>query len=116
MNEILRIMVRLKETMEVTGKTGCARMIAFTGEAEGPYFQGKILPHGVDTQKVMKGKSLQLSARYILEGVDANGTPCRLFIENNGEETPDGLRTSPRIYTDSEALSWLEETCLTGSV
>ncbi len=41
MNEILRIMVRLKETMEVTGKTGCARMIAFTGEAEGPYFQGK---------------------------------------------------------------------------
>ena len=116
MNEILRIMVRLKETMEVTGKTGCARMIAFTGEAEGPYFQGKILPHGVDTQKVMKGKSLQLSARYMLEGVDANGTPCRLFIENNGEETSDGLRTSPRIYTDSEALSWLEETCLTGSV
>ena len=116
MNEILRIMVRLKETMEVTGKTGCTRMIAFTGDAEGPYFQGKILPHGVDTQKVMKGKSLQLSARYMLEGVDANGTPCRLFIENNGEETSDGLRTSPRIYTDSEALSWLEETCLTGSV
>ena len=116
MNEILRIMVRLEETMEVTGKSGCARMIAFTGEAEGPYFHGKILPHGVDTQKVTNGKPLQLSARYMLEGVDANGTPCRLFIENNGEETSEGLWTSPQIYTDSEALSWLEETSLTGSV
>lgn len=116
MNEILRIMARLEEIIEVTGKTGCARMIAFTGEAEGPYFHGKILPHGVDTQKVMEGKPLQLSARYMLEGVDANGTPCRLFIENNGEETSEGLFTSPRIYTDSEALSWLEEAELTGSV
>ena len=86
MEEILRVMVRLDGISEVEGKTGAARMIAFSGEADGPYFSGKILPHGVDTQKSEAGKPLQLSARYMLEGIDCTGKQCCLFIENNGEE------------------------------
>ena len=51
MEEILKIKVQLDDIFEVEGKNGSARMIAFSGEADGPYFSGKILPHGVDTQK-----------------------------------------------------------------
>lgn len=91
-------------------------MIAFSGEADGPYFTGKILPHGVDTQKLENGKQLQLSARYMLEGMDCCGKPCHLFIENNGVEKENGIETKPRIYTDSEALAWMEKAALCGSV
>lgn len=116
MEEILRVMVRLDGISEVEGKTGAARMIAFSGEADGPYFSGKILPHGVDTQKSEEGKPLQLSARYMLEGIDYTGKQCRLFIENNGEEAGGQIVTKPRIYTDSESLSWMEGAALCGTV
>ena len=116
MEEILRVMVRLDGISEVEGKTGAARMIAFSGEADGPYFSGKILPHGVDTQKSEEGKPLQLSARYMLEGIDCTGKQCRLFIENNGEEAGGQIVTKPRIYTDSESLSWMEGAALCGTV
>lgn len=115
MEEVLQVTVRLEETGEVEGTTGSVRMIAFTGEADGPYFKGKILPHGVDTQKAADG-SLQLSARYMLEGTDCTGAPCRLFIENNGFENRRGIRTTPQVYTDSQALAWMEKAALTGSV
>ena len=46
MEEILKIKVQLDDIFEVEGKNGSARMIAFSGEADGPYFSGKILPHG----------------------------------------------------------------------
>ena len=91
-------------------------MIAFSGEADGAYFRGKILPHGVDTQKSEEGKPLQLSARYMLEGIDYTGKQCRLFIENNGEEAGGQIVTKPRIYTDSESLSWMEGAALCGTV
>ena len=69
MKDILQIKVFLEEMMEVDGISGGVRMIAFTGEADGPYFKGKILPYGVDTQKAIKGAPMQLSARYMLEGL-----------------------------------------------
>ena len=118
MEEILRVMVRLDGISEVEGKTGAARMIAFSGEADGPYFSGKILPHGVDTQKSEEGKPLQLSARYMLEGIDYTGKQCRLFIENQGVADNNGhiQKTKPTIITDSADLSWLEAADLTGTI
>ena len=116
MEEVLRITVRLEEICETKGHLGSARMIAFSGEADGPYFTGKILPHGVDTQTEKTGETMQLSARYMLSGTDHTGQPCRLFIENNGTEDKNGIVTSPQIYTDSEALAWMEKAVLTGSV
>ena len=114
MKDILQIKVFLKEMMEVDGISGGVRMIAFTGEADGPYFKGKILPYGVDTQKAIKGAPMQLSARYMLEGTDYTGKNCRLFIENNGVEN--GTVTKPKICTDSIALAWLEKAVLVGSI
>ena len=57
--------------------------------------------------------SLHLSARYMLEGKDAQGNACRIFIENQGNgET--GLH--PKIVTDSPLLKEWEECRLSSTV
>lgn len=80
-------------------------MIPFDGEAVGEYFDGKTVCQGYDTQITTDGV-FSLSARYMLEGTDYNGKKCRLFIENNGTSMDN---CKPTIYTDSKALSFLED-------
>ena len=118
MREILRIHVLCTQTERVCGGSGTAAMVFFEGEAESSYFRGRVLPSGCDTQQITE-KLFQLSARYILEGMDAEGRPCRIFVENNGEvrEPPaDGVtHTHPTVLTDSPALQWLERAKLSGT-
>ena len=117
MTEILTLDVKLTGFMEVKGHDGEACMITFEGKTfPGPYFSGTILPGGVDTQKEFHGSPRLLSARYILEGKDDAGKECRIFIENNGTVTEDGISTVPTILTDSESLKWMETAKLTGKV
>ena len=54
-----------------------------------------------------------LSARYMLEGTDAAGNACRIFIENQGS-WQEGF--TPRIVTDSSLLKELETAELTATV
>lgn len=116
--EILTIEVVIDACEEVKGKTGEAAMILFSGSVDCEAFKGKILPGGVDTQKEWNGENRSLSARYILEGMDYTGNPCRIFIENNGVVDPKkGLEyTIPRILTDSDALAYLEKEELIGTI
>lgn len=117
MEEILTIHVTLDESMELQGVRQGVRMISFSGMAQGAYFQGRILPHGVDTQRLAPGMPPVLSARYMLEGTDDAGKPCRMFVENNGMEDAYGvLRTKPVIITDSRSLAWMEDAALEGTV
>ena len=60
---------------------------------------------GYDTQKITPDGKCMLSARYVLEGKDAFGNACRVFIENESRE--DGS-IRPQITTDSPALGFLE--------
>ena len=110
---ILTIRVSLEPSFKVRGSREQIVMIPFTGEAEGPLFRGRILPHGVDTQRLdLDGKGT-LSARYMLEGTDADGTPCRIFIENQGSwET--GFH--PYLVTDSPLLAPWETADLSATV
>ncbi len=97
---ILNIHVKLDAHYEV----GKYHMLPFHGEAESQYFHGTILPGGVDTQR-QEGDTIYLSARYILEGTDSAGNPCRIFIENNGiDNGKDDLYTIPTMITDSPVL------------
>ena len=115
--EVLRIHVRLTVTQQVQGKMGRAMMLGFTGTCESAVFNGKVLEGGIDTQIQLEGEPLHLSARYIMRGTDLSGRPCSIFIENNGMAAEDGrIRTTPRILTDSDALSYLETAELRGSV
>lgn len=115
--EILRIQIQLGETLALDSPSAGVRMIPFTGFCESTIFRGKVLPGGMDTQVFPSPDRGTLSARYMLEGVDEKGLPCKLYIDNsavmeNGRETV----TFPRIKTDSEALRWLETADLQGRI
>ena len=103
---ILTIRVSLEPSFKVRGSREQIVMIPFTGTVDGDLFRGKTVGTGVDTQKIGADGSFLLSARYMLEGTDAAGNACRIFIENQGNEK-DGF--VPRVVTDSPLLqSWAE--------
>ncbi len=117
MKEILRIDVILDRVQEMQGAGARIAMILFHGTFVCEWGTGTVMPGGVDTQIQRTGEDTVLSARYILEGRDENGQLFHIFIENNGvckEGSP--IRTKPVIYTDMEALQWIEKVRLTGTV
>lgn len=115
--EVLRIKVYLTDNILVEGQADKALMLPFTGECDCPLFKGKILSGGVDTQRITRDGRTALSARYTLEGTDADGQPCRIFIENTATSAPgQEMVTHPVIRTDSKSLAWLETADLTGRI
>ena len=115
--EVLRIKVYLTDTIVTEGGADRAVMLPFTGACDSPLFKGKILPGAADTQRIGPDGRGTLSARYTLEGVDDQGKPCRLFIDNAAMLTNKGIGpTRPTIRTDSASLRWLETADLTGRI
>lgn len=113
MKLIMQIKVSLGEQFFVDGLECAVNMISFTGEAYGKYFNGKVIGTGVDTQKIVKDKGVNLSARYMLEGTDYENNKCRVFIENNGS---DMNNCTPLLVTDSKVLKNLQKAKLRSSV
>lgn len=112
--ELFRLYVNVRESVAMESQDAKIYMLLFDGYCEGEYFNGKVLPGGVDTQ-IHSGERHSLSARYIVEGVDKEGKECRIFIENNASMNLNGETvTTPKIYTNSEALKWLEQKELSG--
>lgn len=111
---LLTIDVLCAEGIGVKGAKTEVIMVPFTGRAFGEDFNGRIVGSGVDTQKfdLASGEST-LSARYILQGTDREGVPCRIFIENT---VHDEAGWHPMLVTDSKALSEWERLPLTASV
>lgn len=121
LEEVLRVHVTTGKIVELQNETGdSVVMIPFTGKVSGNYFQGEVLDGGVDTQIIGKhGDRHHLSARYMLQGKDYMGQPCQIYIENNGEvhnhpKHQALFRTTPKIITNSKALSFLNEEILVG--
>lgn len=104
---IMVIHVKCGEAYSIAGHKTDIVMIPFTGKATGRFFNGSTIDTGVDTQKISKGGTVFLSARYMLEGEDYAGNKCRVFIENQGS---DEAGYKPLIVTDSPVLSAWEET------
>ncbi|MGN0998188.1 MAG: DUF3237 family protein [Faecousia sp.] len=95
---------------ELRATNGVALMIPFGGHVESELFTGKILPGAIDIQVENAANIRHMCARYMFEGVDYTGTPCRLFVDNNGYFEPNThnfnpFRTCPTFMTDSAALS-----------
>ncbi|QDH21190.1 DUF3237 domain-containing protein [Saccharibacillus brassicae] len=120
--EVLTIRISTEEALRLENPQGdSVVMIPFRGQAAGPYFEGEVLPGGVDTQIIgQPGNRHTLSARYMLQGTDRAGQRCELYIENNGSfggvPEAEGLlfRTTPKIITNSETLSFLNGARLVG--
>ena len=110
---LLEIQVKILDSQRVNGAARDIVMIPFTGTASGPWFTGKIIGPGVDTQNISKDGKAALSARYMLEGTDKSGQACRIFIENQGSFDT-GFQ--PMIVTDSALLSSWETACLYATV
>jgi hypothetical protein len=93
---------------QLKGQAGEVIMIPFSGTVRGDIFNGRVLPGGVDTQTVDQNGVRHMSARYMLEGTDKNGEPCRIYIDNNGwfsGEMAMPFKTIPTLYTDSKTLA-----------
>ena len=110
---LLEIDVKCEAPVRVSGAAMDIVMIPFSGTAGGSGFLGRIIGPGVDTQKIGKDGMAFLSARYMLEGTDAEGAACRIFIENQGSRD---TGFAPKIVTDSHALSWLETESLCAKI
>lgn len=118
MQEIFNIVIDIISVHEVIGREVTAKMISFNGCCKGQYFNGEIMDGGVDTQLLTEKEGGQVSARYMMEGVDSTLKPCKVFIENTGVINPSGEieETTPRIVTDSKELSWIQEKELYGKI
>lgn len=103
------------DTVTGTETGGKATMIHFGGRAECDNFKGNVVADSVDTRLKYPGMVETLSARYILEGVDAKGNPCRVYVENNGIDN-NGMVTEPIIITDCPDYAWIENAPLHGTV
>ncbi|MBR4253775.1 MAG: hypothetical protein IKQ16_01670, partial [Lentisphaeria bacterium] len=99
--KVFQIHVILDQTLSVQGGKGSANMILFHGDLDTTFFKGEIQPGAVDTQR-----SGSISARYILQGTDADGTPTKIFIDNS---QVNGV-LKPYVLTDNPKLRWLEKT------
>jgi len=118
--EVLRINVAVDGEGIISLTDGGGRnvtMIPFGGAAKGKYFNGKILPGGIDIQTTqVNGSGRVLSAKYMLEGTDIDGNNCKIFIDNTGRfsQIPGEpmFRTNPKIITDSPALRFLQDSFL----
>ena len=113
MNEIITILINVLSATMVTDGTTSKNFLPFSGEAKSEYFVGKVIDGGVDTQTYTPTGG-QLSARYILEGTDCAGKPCKIFIENNGKFGEEF--TTPKIVTDSDTLKFLNTAPLKGKL
>ncbi|MGQ8872284.1 DUF3237 family protein [Paenibacillus sp. TSA_86.1] len=120
MEELFTVHVKIENSIELKNAAGeSVVMITFAGHVTGNYFEGSVREGGVDTQIIGKeGARHSLSARYMLQGQDYTGQGCEIYIENNGYigEAKDGslFRTSPRVITNSHALSTLNVDALIG--
>lgn len=112
LEELFTVHVQLENTITLNNDYGdSVVMIPFTGSVTGKYFEGSVLPGGIDTQIIGKhGDRHTMSARYMLEGKDFKGEPCKIYIENNGniykEQKNILFRTYPKIITNSKALDF----------
>ena len=111
MTPIMEFIVRLDRENISRMETAAEKitMLPFTGYVESELFTGRILPGGVDVQITNAAGIRHMCARYMFEGTDSAGKPCRLFVDNNGYFEPNRepapfFSTCPTFYTDSEEL------------
>ena len=103
----LVVHVTCGEAYSVSGGQQDVVMIPFTGTADGPYFSGRIIGTGADTQKIPKGGSAFLSARYMLEGEDCGVTDSKALAEFEkmpltASVVPDGNSVTIKIYKEEK--------------
>lgn len=109
-------LISTEDTIEINGQRYAANElhiqdVHFTGYCEGDLFTGTII-EGVDHQIYKGDDCLQMLAEYTFDGVDAEGTRCKLSVTNKW----DGEDWKPVISTEDKSLYWLNDADLTAVV
>lgn len=103
------ISIRPEDRTEMITKDGKVVFIPFGGEVKSDLFCGTVRPGAADVQVTNAAGIRHMAAKYIFEGTDCTGKPCKLFVENNGffepESRPRPFHACPTFMTDSEALA-----------
>ena len=112
MIEILTIAVTIIGAKVVEGPKERVNMVSFDSEANSPYFVGKSLPGGMDTQTYIKADNGSvingtISARNVLEGKYYEDEECKIFIDNTG--FIGGSNDHLHVITDCKALDALNK-------
>lgn len=88
---------------------GRVAIIPFTATVESELFCGTTRPGAADVQVTNAGGTRHMCAKYAFEGTDRTGTPCHLFVENNGYfmrgTNPTPFEATPTFMTDSIELA-----------
>ena len=116
---VVHVTVKGNEVNAFTSEAGGVVMIPFDATIDGKYFNGTVLPGGIDTQVIgPHGTPHTLSARYMAKGTDYTGEECFVYIENNGvicNDVEGGyMRTTPKFVTNSKALDFLNKQLFVG--
>lgn len=106
---IFHITITGSDVSHMEAGSGSAVIIPFTGYVESDLFTGRVLPGAADVQTVNAAGVRHMCAKYMFEGMDYTGSPCKLFVENNGYfergSTQVPFEATPTFLTDSEALA-----------
>ncbi|MGN0273270.1 MAG: hypothetical protein ACI4DT_00595 [Chordicoccus sp.] len=121
-----KIFVNRDDMSAVEGPFGGAYFVPFHASVESDLFTGKTRPGACDVQTEDLAKSRHMCAKYLFEGTDMDGSPCRLYVQNDGWMNPANrndpfFHAVPTFITDSKKLgSYLcqrrfrSEVCSTG--
>ena len=105
---IIHVLIKHEDCSILNARNGSVGIVPFTGTVESDLFTGIIRPGGTDVQVTDTSGVKHLCARYLLEGKDATGKDCRIYVENNGYfekgHNPIPFTASPTFMTDSEYL------------
>ncbi|MBP5175005.1 MAG: alpha/beta fold hydrolase [Treponema sp.] len=100
-SEIMQICVRIT-SRSVEKENGLkVERAKFAGNAEGPFFSGKIQEGAEDVQKWKGRKPVSLSSDYVIKGPDSSGERKKISVSNFSEDGKIWRRT---VTTDSKAL------------
>ncbi len=103
------IIINRDKVSHMHAPNGEVAIIPFTGYTESEWFTGKILPGAADVQVTNAAGIRHMCAKYMFEGVDAQGNACHLFVENNGyfepESRPKPFHACPTFMSDSPLLT-----------
>ncbi|OUM63560.1 hypothetical protein PIROE2DRAFT_9839 [Piromyces sp. E2] len=95
----------------LVGPAAGALKLGFTCSTNTTEFKGVGADYFVDTRYNYPGYPQKISARYIIEGVDDEGNPMKIFVENKGTDDYGdnrNVQTVPFIITDNPKWAWVE--------
>ena len=104
-----KVSVDRSEMSALEGPFGGAYFVPFQAEVKSRIFTGKTRPGACDVQTENLAKVRHMCDKYLFEGVDENGNPCKLFVQNDGWMNPANredpfFQAVPTFITDSPAL------------